>query len=1571
MRKAILLVAIAMLGFPVLIQTALMETELSYKPRNARGIHSFGTYLGGTGQINLANGNLVYSYPIVSRSGRGGFGVDLSLNYNGKIWARNSGGMYVPERRSLVGLGWYLGFPKLIQGVSTYAIVFPDGSSHEIQQYTNGTWKSVDSTYILLDVPTKTATLKGGTKLVFGITSGSTSYLTQMKDTNGNKITAAYAGPGQLAFVQDTIGTVASFYYTTINNYQYLDYVETYGPVNTRIYFEYSEITSPMPSFSVPKTFSTSGERHLRSVRIAETPGPNSNAVGQEFSYGCVGEISAIDHFIQQYDHGWPPSYHRHYKRIAEFTFGMQSFADPTYTTVEERVITSKKEYTSSTESYITSLSYTFNGNGSNPIKTSATDVRGITDYSFNASTHPTRSWSDGLVSSVQRKNLGQTKVYQTEATDWEQDIPSVSYKVNPRPIRQTTTLDDDQKYKTELSYLTDGTGNVRQSTLYKFGNSQVLRSATTFYLYESNPAYAAKNMTGLPVSVSITDGNGMEVARTEYGFDEYPLSTYPAAIYNHDTAYDNQSITARGNPTSVKNKYIEQSRFLVTTTLYDTVGNAVSVTDPKNNPPTTQTYSSSSQYAYPQNTVNALNHVTQQTWSTHGFPTSILDANGAAVQYWYDTFGRLTQEITPVETTNYGYDDYDFVTTNVSSSGTRSRAATTRKRFRSMRQSAPGGPDVTVDAEYDNPWGQPISVSYPHRDGAASTSKTFTYDPLGRVLTEAIPGTGTIAYEYVGNAVTVTDASGKRKKYTYDELGNISRINEEDSSNNLTVITTYSYDALGKLTQIVQYGQGGLPNQTRSFAYDSLGRLTSETFPESGTNAYTYDDNGNVLTKTDARGVVITSTYDALNRRTATTFSDGTPSATYTYDQTTSSLIGLITNSKGRMTSAWTSDGIGYSWTYDIGGRATQQMASIDGVQYSLGFSYLEQGCGCAKSDLQQITYPDSYAINYSRDAIGRISSISDSTTTYATYSYGAANGAMSGITWRDNVLQSFQYDAIGRLSLLSTNQINGANVQTVDWNYSYNQNSQISQINEHVYRNYSVVTDQQAQFIYGYDHLGRLSSATHKIYNGVDYSEDQTNSFSYDQFGNMLTNNLTFPNAPQNNWYSNFNVSASNNRLVSYTNSEGTTATTYNAAGNMLTEGSRSYAYDGAGRMTSAGPGVGTYRYDALGRRIKKTYSYQGESGTISGSTISIYGPGGELLADYTNDTDNISRTAYILYGSQAIARRLIPQSGSATVKDLYRNHLNQVLDLSTYTFNTGRSTMYGIPYLSGGNDQFSGHKDDPESGLHYNLARSYNATIARWISPDSIVGNGYDPQSLNKYGYVRNDPINLVDPDGMWPDLVISIEVLAPRLSGFELYIAVHSNLIDDLLMVYRAMVASYMVAPEMPSSSGGSGGGGGGGGAMEPENIISAVTGRINKIRILLDGTEQKPCEKYLEALSNAVGIPFSSSSFAKSAAEKVIYDPSKTGKGTPNGYYNPATGYGYVYPPAFRAGRSGDYVSTIIHENFHVVSKLTDQNLMTYIGIAIGHPSLGSVGTVVGGPDPYFSRYCGPNPQQFP
>jgi YD repeat-containing protein len=101
------------------------------------------------------------------------------------------------------------------------------------------------------------------------------------------------------------------------------------------------------------------------------------------------------------------------------------------------------------------------------------------------------------------------------------------------------------------------------------------------------------------------------------------------------------------------------------------------------------------------------------------------------------------------------------------------------------------------------------------------------------------------------------------------------------------------TYDLLDDLTTVNFLGQ------TRSFAYDGLGRQTAACNPESvpdgsninpavscstsplpqtGVVRYTYDSNGNLHTRTDARGIVTTyGAPDGLNRPTGVTYSDGT----------------------------------------------------------------------------------------------------------------------------------------------------------------------------------------------------------------------------------------------------------------------------------------------------------------------------------------------------------------------------------------------------------------------------------------------------------------------------------------------------------------------------------------------------------------------------------------------------------------------------------------------------------------------------------------------------------------------
>jgi RHS repeat-associated protein len=63
-----------------------------------------------------------------------------------------------------------------------------------------------------------------------------------------------------------------------------------------------------------------------------------------------------------------------------------------------------------------------------------------------------------------------------------------------------------------------------------------------------------------------------------------------------------------------------------------------------------------------------------------------------------------------------------------------------------------------------------------------------------------------------------------------------------------------------------------------------------------------------------------------------------------------------------------------------------------------------------------------------------------------------------------------------------------------------------------------------------------------------------------------------------------------------------------------------------------------------------------------------------------------------------------------------------------------------------------RFTGQILDPESGLYYYGARYYDPELARFISPDPIVPSPGDPQTLNRYSYVRNNPVRYIDPSGM---------------------------------------------------------------------------------------------------------------------------------------------------------------------------------------------------------------------------
>ena len=112
------------------------------------------------------------------------------------------------------------------------------------------------------------------------------------------------------------------------------------------------------------------------------------------------------------------------------------------------------------------------------------------------------------------------------------------------------------------------------------------------------------------------------------------------------------------------------------------------------------------------------------------------------------------------------------------------------------------------------------------------------------------------------------------------------------------------------------------------------------------------------------------------------------------------------------------------------------------------------------------------------------------------------------------------------------------------------------------------------------------------------------------------------------------------------------------------------------------------------------------------------------------------------------------------SGTVRYYWGDHLgttrivtdaagNVCYDADFYPFQGERA-----PYVSNCTPayKFAGMKFDQESGNYYTLNRSYPPNLGRWLSPDPVAGSIYNPQSLNRYAYVLNNPVNFIDPLGL---------------------------------------------------------------------------------------------------------------------------------------------------------------------------------------------------------------------------
>ena len=573
-------------------------------------------------------------------------------------------------------------------------------------------------------------------------------------------------------------------------------------------------------------------------------------------------------------------------------------------------------------------------------------------------------------------------------------------------------------------------------------------------------------------------------------------------------------------------------------------------------------------------------------------------------------------------------------------------------------------------------------------------------YDALGREVSHTnLDGTATTTHFDRGRRM-ITDANGVVRTQHVDIYERITAIDEPMGD---TIATTHYVHraATGELEQITD-ASGGI----YSFGYDGLGRKLLEHDIDRGEHYTSYDANGNIVHYRDANHNVVRTTFDALNRPVKRVTQDGRITR-YTYD--------VSANGLGRLTAVETPE-MRREYSYDARGRTIEQTMAVDRHRWSTRYAFDDADRQTA------ITYPDGEVVRTSYDRRGFVANVAGDDR-YVVRTEHTDYGRVSALHYGNDTHLAYTYydgSAVDPLSgsaysyRLRTLHGGGGSVD-LSLEYQYDRTGNVLAV---IDRESAEATQHLA-----YDSANRLVSAS-----GV-YGD---RVYEYDAVGNLTL----------------FDDHAYHYGIGNRLSSDGRWHYSYDANGNVTSrthkEVTQTFHYDSENRLTAFRAGTGEaperYVYDDGEVRIKKH----------AGDTITYY-----VSSDYEEVWQNNGRIESIKHyrsGAHKVATR-----DADGLKYVYPDQLqssSRMADSHGNEIKVIRYTPFGTTAQEHGpakaRYRFTGKEKD-DSGLYYYGARYYDDSLGRFLAADSVLPNLYDPQQLNRFAYVRNNPVRLVDPSG----------------------------------------------------------------------------------------------------------------------------------------------------------------------------------------------------------------------------
>jgi RHS repeat-associated protein len=801
-------------------------------------------------------------------------------------------------------------------------------------------------------------------------------------------------------------------------------------------------------------------------------------------------------------------------------------------------------------------------------------------------------------------------------------------------------------------------------------------------------------------------------------------------------------------------------------------------------------------------NRFDAFGRQTYYEHCTCGLLESVTEAVGTPNQrtssFTYDNAGRQIRVDLPggLWVTN-GLNLLGQITSTTDSSG---RSESYAYNFQGLVYAVSNALGQLSYAEYD------YNDRVTQATNANGVPYSHSYDPLGRPTSTSLgdwPANWSVYYSYTANIAgptSFTDADSKTTFFGYDAFGR--KIAETNANNE---ITSYTYELDGALKTLTDGNQhtrtwnyypsgwlsnkvDGLSHEVQRYSYNANGWLTNMWTPEHTNTGYFYDSVGN-RTSIVYPEQTVQFAFDELNRLTNMVDSVGTSAFKYSPEGLLQSEIAPWPNSavtNGYSQGLRTALGIGTNWVQNYTFEAGWRMSSITSPAGLFRYNY---GFQPASALVTGIRLPNAAFITNQFDSLARLTNtalVNFWGHTLDGYGYTLDNAGLrrsilrnSGLT---NTLVAAGYDNIGQLTSWSAIEGDGFTSRAqeqLSWTYDAAHNL-YQRVNGGLTQTFSVDAADQINSISRsgtFTHFGATPApATNITVNGQGAA--RYGDFTFAASGLTLSDGTNSFTTVATNVYG---ISSTNILNVNY---PVTVSMGWDRNGSLTNDGLRTFCFDSENRLTNVfvpGQWSMVVQYDGLNRmRVRRECD---GAGNVLSETRYLYD--GKLVVQ-ERDSNSVPLVTYTrgldksgsMQGAGGIggllARTDHLQTNAALKTVFYQADGNgNVTALMDGQENIVGRYLYG-PYgrligqwgtmASVNTVQFSSMLQ--YHGIVFYSRRAYLPELSRWATQDPIGEDG----GVNLYGFVGNEPVGMIDPDGLaWYDYVFGFGAAAAQQHG----------------------------------------------------------------------------------------------------------------------------------------------------------------------------------------------------------